>query len=370
MVKRRHQLAFGDSIALMILDNPEELRAQDASGMFGSIAAAAAQVDAAWQARHALALPQNARFIDKIVVAALGDAAAAAALFAALVADSLNVPITVCRGYELPAYADGQATLVVLLDHSGDTEETFSAFELADARGAQLLAITSGGALAEYAERSGAALWRYALDGAARRAFYTQVTLLFALVERLGLVRDPSAAVQESVAQLNAGAQQLGIARAPTQNPAKRLAAQLIGRLPVIYGAGFMAAVARRWQLSLQQNAKTLALCDELPDLDYNLLQGLANLPDSIRIAAVSLAAPHHDHPRVVLRQELTRRALMEAGFVPDTVQGAGESALAQALTAVQYGDFVSCYLAALYQSDPTPTPAIEQLIDHLRSAR
>jgi hypothetical protein len=103
----------------MILDDPEKLRALDAGGMFGSIAAAAAQVDAAWQARHALALPQNARFIDKILVAALGDAAAAAALFAALVADSLNVPIAVCRGYELPAYADGQATLVVLLDHSG-----------------------------------------------------------------------------------------------------------------------------------------------------------------------------------------------------------------------------------------------------------
>lgn len=370
MVKCRCQLAFGDFIALLILDDPEKLLALDAHGMFESIAQAAEQVERAWQARHAFVLPENARFIDKIVVAALSDAAAAAALFATLSADSLNLPVAICRGYELPAYADGQATLVILLDHSGDTEETFSAFELADARGAQLLAITSGGALAEYAERSGVTLWRYALEGVSRRAFYTHVTLLFALVERLGLVRDPSAAVQESIVQLRAGAQQLGVQREPTQNSAKRLAAQLIGRLPVIYGAGFMAAVARRWQLSLQQNAKTLALCDELPDLDYNLVQGLANLPDSVRIAAISLAAPHYDHPRIALRQALTRRALMEAGFVPDTVQGTGESALAQALTAAQYGDFVSCYLAALYQSDPTPTPAIGQLIDHLRSAR
>ncbi|PJF35921.1 MAG: hypothetical protein CUN49_08065 [Candidatus Thermofonsia Clade 1 bacterium] len=354
----------------MILDDPEALRAFDAYGMFNSLERAAEQVDAAWQARLSLPLPENARFVDKLVIAALSDAAAATELFAALVAETLNLPVAICRGYDLPAYADGQATLVILLDHSGDTEETFSAFDLADARGTQVLAITSGGALAEYAKRSGVALWHYAFNGVSRLAFYTQVTLLLALVERLGLVSDPSAEVQEAIAQLRLSAQNFGIAVEPTRNPAKRLAAQMIERVPLIYGAGFMAAVARRWQLSLQQNAKTLAICDELPNLDYNLLQGLTNLPDSVRLAAVCLVAPHHDHPRIALRQELTRRAVMEAGFVPDSILGAGESALAQALTAAHFGDYVSCYLAALYNTDPMPTPAIGRLIDQLRSAR
>ncbi|MFQ3535882.1 MAG: SIS domain-containing protein [Aggregatilineales bacterium] len=354
----------------MILDDPEALHAFDTYGMFSRLAGAADAVQTAWQGRQALPVPQNARYVDKIVVAALSDAAAAAELFAALTADTLNLPVAVCRAYDLPVYADGQAALVILLDHSGDTEETFSAFELADARGTQVLAITSGGALAEYAEQSGVTLWRYALEGVSRLAFYTQVTLLFALVERLGLVRDPDADVREAVDKLRESAQTLGTAAGPTRNPAKRLAAQMIGRLPLIYGGGFMAAVARRWQLSLLQNAKTLALCDELPNLDYNLVQGLANLPEPVRIAPVSLESPQHDHPRLALRQALTRRALMEAGFVPDSVIGLGESALAQALTAALYGDYVSGYLAALYNSDPTPTPVVARLIDQLRSAR
>ncbi len=355
---------------MSILDEPEALRALDAYGMFSHLERLADSLDVLWQGRDALPMPENARFIDKIVIAALSDAAAAAELFAALSAETLNLPVVVCRGYDLPAYADGQATLVVLLDPSGDTEETFSAFELADARGAQILALTGGGALADYAEQSGVTLWRHASEGVSRLAFYAQVTLLFALVDRLGLVRDPSADVQEAVAQLRQSAHKLGVAVPPTGNPAKRLAAQMIGRLPLIYGGGFMAAVARRWQLSLLQNAKTLALCDELPNLDYNLLQGLANLPESVRIASVSLESAHYDHPRLALRQSLTRRALMEAGFVPDSVAGAGESALAQALTAALYGDYVSVYLAALYGSDPMPTPAIARLIDLLRSAR
>lgn len=353
----------------MILDDPNALRALDAYGMFSRLERVADEVRTAWQARHHFPLPDNARFADRIVVAALSDAAAAAELFAALVADTINLPVIACRGYDLPAYVEGQATLVVLLDHSGDTEETFSAFELADARGTQTLAITSGGALAEYAERSGTTLWRYALEGVSRLAFYMQVTLLLALAERLGLVRDPSTDVQEAIDKLRESVKVFDVAVEPTRNPAKRLAAQMIGRLPLVYGGGFMAAVARRWQLSLLQNAKTLALCDELPNLDYNLLQGLTNLPEPVRIAAVSLAAPQHDHPRVALRQTLTRRLMMEAGFVPDTVTGSGESALAQALTAALYGDYVSCYLAALYNSDPMPTPAVARLIDQLRSA-
>lgn len=355
---------------MLILDDPEALRAFDTYGLFSRLERTADYVQAAWAARDALPLPENARFVDKIVIAGLSDAAAAAELFAALTAETLNLPVSVCRAYDLPAYADGQATLVILLDHSGDTEETFSAFELADARGTQILALTSGGALAEYAEQSGVTLWRYALEGVSRLAFYTHVTLLLALVERLGLVRDPSADVQEAVDELRKSAQTLGVAAEPTRNPAKRLAAQMIGRLPLIYGGGFMAAVARRWQLSLLQNAKTLALCDELPNLDYNLLQGLTNLPEPVRIASVSLESAQYDHPRLALRQALTRRALMEAGFVPDSVLGSGEGALAQALTAALYGDYVSGYLAALYGSDPTPTPAVARLIDQLRSAR
>lgn len=354
----------------MILDDPDALRALDTYGMFSRLDRAADDMHAVWQMQDALPLPESYRFIDKIVIAAVSDAAVAADLFAALVADSLNLPITVCRSYELPAHADGQATLVVLLDHSGDTEETFSAFELADARGTQILAITSGGALAEYALQSGITLWRYALDGVSRLAFYSQVALLLTLVEKLGLVRDLSTDRLGTILMMHQTAGDFGITAEPTRNSAKRLAGQMIGRVPLIYGAGFMAPVARRWQLSLQQNAKAFALCDELPNLDYNLLQSLTNLPEPVRIAAVNLAAPRYDHPRVVLRQELTRRALMEEGIVPDTVTGLGESALAQAITAAQYGDYVSCYLAALYQVDPTPTPSIARLIDHLHSVR
>ncbi len=43
-------------------------------------------------------------------------------------------------------------------------------------------------------------------------------------------------------------------------------------------------------------------------------------------------------------------------------MQARGVSALAQMLSLVLFGDYVSAYLSFLYGEDPTPTAAIDEL--------
>ena len=50
----------------------------------------------------------------------------------------------------------------------------------------------------------------------------------------------------------------------------------------------------------------------------------------------------------------ITQQILEEQGISCHRVAVPGESALAQILAAVQMGDYVSCYLALLYGTDPT----------------
>src|SRR6201999_3498690 len=66
----------------------------------------------------------------------------------------LRRPLTVADGYALPAWA-GPETLVLCSSYSGSTEETLAAYDDAAERGAQLLAVTTGGPLAERARRDG-----------------------------------------------------------------------------------------------------------------------------------------------------------------------------------------------------------------------
>ncbi len=67
-------------------------------------------------------------------------------------------------------------------------------------------------------------------------------------------------------------------------------------------------------------------------------------------------------HPRVALHYEFNRRALAEAGVDYADVVAEGRSALAQTMTLVLTGDYVSYYLALLNGVDPTPTTIIDNL--------
>ncbi len=138
--------------------------------MFSSLERAAEQVDAAWQARLSLPLPENARFVDKLVIAALSDASTATELFATLVAETLNLPVAICVATTTPLMpADKRRSSFLTIAAIPKKPSAPSIWLMRVAR--KVLAITSGGALAEYAKRSGVALWHYAFNGVSRLAF-------------------------------------------------------------------------------------------------------------------------------------------------------------------------------------------------------
>ena len=146
------------------------------------------------------------------------------------------------------------------------------------------------------------------------------------------------------------------------RNPAKQLAGGLLDRLPVIYGAGFLAPVARRWKGQFNENAKNWAFWEELPELNHNAVAGYG-LPDSLRerISVVMLRS-RFDHPRLQARWEVTQELLLQENVAVDVTWGQGESRLAQMLSLIHLGDYVSLYLAMLNRADPTPVLPIDLL--------
>ena len=340
----------------------------DKSNMRTHLDALPDQVEAAWVHGQSLPLPTMYKRVERIVIAAMGDAAVAGEILTALVADMCNLPIIVNRSYELPAFADGQSTLVILICHDGDTEEVLHAAELADARGTKLLAITQGGRLASYVENAGGVVWNYSYPGPQRAAFGWIVGLLTALVVRMGLVRDMAKDVTEAVELMRRHVGVLGIDSPVVKNPAKRLAGQMIGRIPIVYGSGITLPVAKRWKMQLNNNGKTVAQYEEMPDLDHNVVTGTSYpKPLMVKVALIFLVAAQTDHKRVVQRWDATREAYLEEGLASDTVKARGTSKLAQMLSTVQFGDYVSYYVAMAYEVDPTDTPLITEIQEKLK---
>jgi glucose/mannose-6-phosphate isomerase len=352
---------------LMDLNNLDRFHELDSDQMSSHIDQMGDQLDSAWRSGSTLPLPDSFKWIERLVIAGMGGAAVSADLLSALIMDGCNIPVIVNRDYELPAHADGQRTLIVILSHSY-TEESLSALEHANARGTQILAITTNDTLAARAERVGATVWRYTFPGVDRAAIGWTFGLLLILINRLGLVRDLTPDVAETVQMLRDRVTLLGATGPVVKNPAKRLAGQMLDRIPVIYGAGILAPVARRWKTQLNENSKTWAIWEELPEMNHNAVSGIS-FPHKIRVAVVFLTSPTFDHPRIALRHGFTKELYLQQGIAPDTIKARGKSKLAQMLSSVQFGDYVSFFLAMAYGIDPTPTPSTEQLNERLRSA-
>ena len=357
----------------MNLDDLNRFRELDTQNMCAHIDCLPDHLESAWKVGQTLPLPASFKSVKRLVVIGLGASAMAADFMAAVVAHSAPIPVFVNRGYDLPAWASDLETGVIACSHSGDTEETLCAIDQVASRGTPMLAITTGGALAMKMTQAGGALWQYEFEGESRAAVGWMLGLLLAFADRLGLATGLSEAVAESVENMRERVKILGADSPTVKNPAKRLAGQFIGRVPILYGSGILAPVARWWKIQLNENAKTVAQYEEVPEMNHNSLAGIDNPPPLMtKVAIVFLLAPRSEkygEGRVSLRFDLCRKLFLQQGLAPDTIKARGTSALAQIMSLVQFGTYVSYYAAMAYGVDPTPTVHIDELKEGLAGA-
>jgi glucose/mannose-6-phosphate isomerase len=344
-----------------VLDDRATVERLDPHGLLRRIESFPEQCAVAWRLAAALELPDGYPDAREVVVLGMGGSAMAGDILRSLAAISGRKRVSVVRGYDLPPFIDDE-TLVVACSHSGDTEETLSAFQQALASG-RSLAVTTGGRLRELAQERGVPIFVYGYDGEPRSALGYQLMALLAVGERVGVVLGPQGlAVAEAVGLMQKQRGRLDFAAPAERNQAKQLAARLHGRLPVVVGAGILTAAAHRWKTQLNENSKCWALYEELPELDHNAIVGFG-LPEDVvaRLHVVFLWHPSL-HSRLLLRYEATAEALNEAGVSHEQVEAPGSSPLAQVLTAIYLGDLVSYYLALLNNVEPSPVTAIDRL--------
>jgi glucose/mannose-6-phosphate isomerase len=305
----------------------------------------------------------DVRGVDSVLVTGLGGSAIGGDVLRSVVWRKACVAVSVNRHYLLPAWV-GRGTLVVCSSYSGDTEETLSAFADAVRRRARILVISSGGRLTREARRRRIPVCAVPPGYPPRSAFgYSFVTLLSSL-EALGLLAPQGRDFEEAMSRMERMSAELAPGVPSSRNEAKRIAAFLHGRLPIVYaGQDHMDAVGLRWRGQLNENAKQVALGNVLPEMNHNEVVGFT-LPGPLlrRSAVVLLRDPKGDHPQVSRRFEALRAILRGRVAGVREVRARGRSVLSRVLTALYLGDFVSVYLAYLRRVDPTPVEVIDRL--------
>ncbi|CAN5695541.1 bifunctional phosphoglucose/phosphomannose isomerase [soil metagenome] len=273
-----------------------------------------------------------------------------------LVSVLASVPVTVHKGYGLPAWVSNRPPAMIALSYSGNTEETLSAVEEARDLGLTPGVVTAGGALGELAVGNG---WPHIIvpGGLQPRAAlgYMMGSLLRLVEDSVDLKPGDFSAAADLVDQLTGG---LGL------DLAADLAAGLRDRIPVIYGTnGLTSPVAQRWKTQINENAKWPAWWNTMPELDHNEIVSWTSLSTLTR-RHVGIIALRDDSEssRVEARYNLTARLTGSDVAWVGEVWAQGVSRLERILSLCAMGDLVSLELARAGSIDPMAVPEIETL--------
>lgn len=349
------------------LDDIEKIKALDKSGMYDKIFNFPEQIEQAIEIGRNLKISrEDFGEIKNIIVAGMGGSAIGGELVRSYLNDKSTVPFYICRNYSLPGFAD-ENTLVVVSSYSGNTEETLSAMNEAMTRGCRIVCLTSGGKVGELAKDNNFALATLPSGYPPRAALGYSFAPLLMLMSKLGFCDDPEDDLKEVAAGLKSYRTRYSLETIEEQNPAKKLAARLHGKIPVIYsGPDRIDAIGTRWKGQICENAEMPAFCNVFPEFNHNELVGWHVLGDFRKLAIVIYLMDAKDNDRVKARMEIVREILSQEKIEIVDIYSNGDFTLGRMFSLIQLGDFASFYLAALNDVDPTPVRVIDYLKNSL----
>jgi glucose/mannose-6-phosphate isomerase len=153
-------------------------------------------------------------------------------------------------------------------------------------------------------------------------------------------------------------------------NPAKGLALELAGTLPMIWGTSPLAGVAAyRFACQLNENAKYPAIHGVLPEANHNQVVAFDG-PFARSRDGADPAVPLHlvtladvrEHPQVARRREASVRLAGQRGVAVTELAAEGDHPLERLASLVQLIDYATVYLGIALGYDPSPITAIQEL--------
>jgi len=354
------------------LDDLGVIRGIDKTGMLELVNNFPGQVKEALEIGLKFDPPRDYRQIqiEEIVFCGLGGSAIGGDVIRSITAGEIKVPIFVNRGYDIPAFID-EKTLVIISSYSGNTEETLSSFRQVLKKKAKVLAVTSGGKVAEIAKEKNLPVITIPGGLPPRAALgYSSIPTLLAFA-KLGLISPVEDDIRKMIKLLTKlRDEELGAEIQAADNPAKTLAARLHGNLAAIYAADQVDVTALRFRGQIAENAKQLVSHHVLPEMNHNEIVGWVYPENKLKDMAVVLLKDKDDHPRVTLRFEILQSILDKITGNINIIASQGESRIERIYSLIYQGDFVSVYLAILNNIDPTPVERINYLKSKLAEVK
>jgi glucose/mannose-6-phosphate isomerase len=365
------------------LNDVAELVSADSSDMLRAVATSASQIRASLTAVRDTELNRlgHGDRPRALVVTGMGGSGISGDVLGAVAGLGCPVPVVVHRGDGLPGWV-GAADIVVAVSCSGTTQETLGAAAEAARRGSRLVGVgTADSPLERIAQQARGDFVTITRELSPRSSLWALSIPLLVLADRLGMLDlgSDDADLETTARRLETIAETCRPDRDLFSNPAKRLAAELSGTLPMIWGIGGVGGVAAtRAAAQFAENAKLPAVAGTLPEAHHNqvvsfdgamaggsaaedLFRDRVEDPDPVRLRLLLIRDDAAD-AGAAARGAVSERVAHARGVGVSEVVAAGTSAIERLASLIGLVDYASVYLALMHGVDPTPITAIDDL--------
>jgi len=346
-----------ESATSTILDQPGKTRGIDKSDMLSHCTKTAQYCQEAVRLAMQTRLPKKEQ-PRHILIAGMGGSGIGGEILRDWLRDDLSLPIEVCNDYTLPAYAN-KDTMVFAISYSGNTEETLSAFVDAIRRRCTIIAITSGGLLLSFSKRLCLPYITIPKHLPPRVALPYTFFPLPVVLNTIGVVSDVQVEIEKTIQNLRKISRENSPEIPVEDNKAKRLALELQGTVPIVYGFRQYGSIAHRLKTQFNENSKVLSSYGIFPELNHNETVGWEASEDLTKNFSVILIRDRDEPAEVKHRIEMTKLHALKKAHKILEIHTTGKTKLGKMLSVLHLGDLVSVYLAILRNINPTPVRTI-----------
>lgn len=289
--------------------------------------------------------------IDHIVFAGMGGSGALGDIFSAILSKT-DIHVCVVKGYHLPNTVDSK-TLVVAISISGNTDETLRILESAHNQGCKLIAFTSGGKMEKICIEKNIEFRKIEEFHSPRASF---PSFLYSILNILSpIIPIKKEEVLESIREMEYLQKEISSKNLSENNPALSLAKWITDISLIYYPFGLQAA-AIRFKNSLQENAKTHVIMEDIVESCHN---GIVAWERKSNVQPILIKGAD-DHIKTKEKYQILAEYFQQNEIKYREIISIKGNILSKIINLIYLLDYSTIYKAVLDKIDPSPVKSID----------
>ena len=295
--------------------------------------------------------------IDNVVFSGMGGSGAVGDLFSSILSKT-NIHTTVVKGYELPKTVD-KNTLVVITSISGNTIEVLTTLESATKKDCSVIAFSSGGRMESFCTKNNVEFRKIPQIHSPRASFPSYVYSILKTLNSIIPIKKQE--IINSLEKLELVSKEISSENLSDTNPSLNLANWITG-IPIIYYPWGLQAAAIRFKNSLQENAKTHAIIEDVIESGHN---GIVSWERSSDIVPIMIEGKD-DHIKTKERWTILRQYFEENNITYKEISSLDGGILSKIMSLIYLLDYSTIYYAVRLGINPSPIKSINFIKERL----